>query len=158
MRKFSPRLFDRALQLKAEGKLRFICISTHSRAFFGRIARGEVDVPVDVFQLRYNVVHRGAEKDIFPHLPGDNPPGIVVFTATCWRQPLQSGNMPSGESPLTAVDCYRFVLSNPNVDVCVTAPSTARQMEENLSVLDNGPLRGDEMERVKRIGDYIYQK
>ena len=37
-------------------------------------------------------MHRGAEEDIFPHLPQDNRPGIVVFTATCWRKPLKDKN------------------------------------------------------------------
>ncbi len=158
VRKPSQRLFDRALKLKEEGKVRFIGMSSHKRPFFGRIARGELDLPLDLFQVRYNVVHRGAEEDIFPHLPQDNNPGIVVFTATCWRKPLKAKNMPAGEAPLTAADCYRFVLSNPNVNVCITGPSSARQMEENLAALAGGPLSDEEMARVKRIGDHIYRK
>ncbi len=154
----SQRLFDRALKLKEEGKVRFIGMSSHERPFFGRIARGEIDLPIDLFQVRYNVVHRGAEEDIFPHLPQDSKPGIVIFTATCWREPLQAKNMPAGETPLTAADCYRFVLSNPNVNVCITGPSNAHQMEENLAALSGGPLSNEEMARVKRIGDHIYRK
>lgn len=154
----SRQLFDRVLKLKEEGKVRFIGMSSHERPFIGRIARGELDLPLDLFQIRYNVVHRGAEEDIFPHLPQNNRPGIVVFTATCWRKPLKTSNMPSGEAPLTAADCYRFVLSNSNVNVCITGPSSARQMEENLKTLDCGPLSDEEMARAKRIGDHIYQK
>ncbi len=154
----NQRLFDRALKLKEEGKVRFIGMSSHERPLFGSIARGEIDLPLDLFQVRYNMVHRGAEDDIFPHLPKDNSPGIVVFTATCWRKPLKAKNVPDGEEPLTAADCYRFVLSNPYVDVCITGPSNAHQMEENLRALDAGPLSTEEMARVKRIGDYIYRK
>jgi hypothetical protein len=72
-------------------------------------------------------------------LPHDNSPGIVVFTATCWRKPLKAKNMPAGEAPLTAADCYRFVLSNPNVNVCITGPSSAHQMGKNLAALAGGP-------------------
>ncbi|MBU0513434.1 MAG: aldo/keto reductase [Proteobacteria bacterium] len=158
VRKPSQRLFDRALKLKEEGKARFIGMSSHERPFIGRIARGELDLPLDLFYVRYNVVHRGAEEDIFPHLPQDNGPGIVVFTATCWRKPLKVKNMPAGEAPLTAADCYRFVLSNPNVNVCVTGPSSAHQMEENLAALAGGLLSDEEMARVKRIGDHISRK
>ncbi len=158
VRKVPRRLLERALKLKEEGKVRFLGLSSHNRAFFGRIARGEIDLPIDLFQLRYNLVHRGAEKDIFPHLPRDDRFGIVVFTATCWRRPLKARNMPVGESPLSAADCYRFVLSNPKVDVCLTGPSSARQMEENLATLDAGPLSAQEMARVKRIGDHVYHK
>ncbi|UCH84139.1 MAG: aldo/keto reductase [Candidatus Latescibacterota bacterium] len=154
----SPRLFDVALKLKEEGKVRFIGLSSHERPFIGRIARGAIDLPVDLFHIRYNVVHRGAEEDIFPHLPDVDRPGIVIFTATCWGKPLKANNMPSGEVPLTAPDCYRFVLSNPNVDVCIAGPSTARHMDENLTTLDGGPLSDEEMTRVKRIGDHIHRK
>ncbi len=157
VRKPSQRLFDRVLKLKEEGKVRFIGMSSHERPLFGRIARGELDLPIDLFQVRYNAVHRGAEEDIFPHLPQDNRPGIVIFTATCWRKPLDAKNMPAGEPPLSAADCYRFVLSNSNVNVCITGPSSAQQMEENLAALAGGPLSDDEMARVKRIGDHIYR-
>lgn len=154
----SSRLFDRALKLQRAGKVRFIGMSSHERPFIGRVARGELDLPVDLFQIRYNAVHRGAEEDIFPHLPRNGRPGTVVFTATCWRKLLKARNMPAGEAPLTAADCYRFVLSNSNVDVCITGPSNARHMEENLAALAGGPLSDEEMSRAKRIGDYIHKK
>ena len=66
--------------------------------------------------------------------------------------------MPAGERPLAAADCYRFVLSHPDVNVCLTAPSTAAQMEDNLKALDAGPLDEEEMARVRRIGKHIYEK
>jgi aryl-alcohol dehydrogenase-like predicted oxidoreductase len=42
------------------------------------------------------------------------------------------------------------------VNVCVTGPSTAAQMEDNLKALDAGPLDEEEMARVRRIGKHIY--
>jgi aryl-alcohol dehydrogenase-like predicted oxidoreductase len=157
VRKEKPLLFDRAVKLKEEGKVRFVGMSSHERPLFGRIARGEIEVPVDVFQLRYNAVHRGAEKDIFPFLPEQNRPGIVNFTATCWRKLLKAKNMPAGERPLTGAECYRFVLSNPNVDLSLTGPSSAERLEQNLKVLEDGPLSEEEMERIVRIGEHIYR-
>ena len=157
VRKPAPLLFDRARKLKEEGKVRFVGMSSHERPLFGRIARGEVDAPVDVFQLRYNAVHRGAERDIFPFLPDQNRPGIVNFTATCWSKLLKAKNMPAGERPPSAAECYRFVLSNPNVDVCLTAPSSAERLERNLEALEEGPLSGEEMERLVRIGDHMHR-
>jgi aryl-alcohol dehydrogenase-like predicted oxidoreductase len=156
-RKNKPLLFERASKLKEEGKTRFVGMSSHNRRLFGRIARGEIDVPVDVFQLRYNAVHRGAERDIFPHLSEQDRPGIVNFTATCWRKLLKEKNMPAGERPLTGAECYRFVLSNPNVDLSLTGPSTAERLEQNLKVLEEGPLSKEEMERIVRIGEHIYR-
>jgi len=150
------KLVDRIHRLRESGKVRFVGMSSHERPLFGRIARGEVKAPVDFFQVRYNAVHSGAEQDIFPHLPRENRPGIVVFTATCWGKLLKPKLMPAGEQPLAPADCYRFVLSHPDVNVCVTGPSTAKQMEDNLKALDLGPLDEEEMARVRRIGKYIY--
>ena len=59
------------------------------------------------------------------------------------------------ETP-TASDCYRFVLSNPTVDVCMMGARNIQQMRENLDILDQGPLSEDETDRMVRIGNYIY--
>jgi aryl-alcohol dehydrogenase-like predicted oxidoreductase len=147
---------DRVQQVRDSGKVRHFGVSSHDRLFLGRIARGEVMAPVDFFHVRYNAVHTGAEQDVFPHLQQQDRPGVVVFTATCWRKLLKPRRMPPGERPLTEAECYRFVLSHPDVDVCVTAPSTAARMEENFQALDAGPLDDEEMARVRRIGRHIY--
>jgi aryl-alcohol dehydrogenase-like predicted oxidoreductase len=55
------------------------------------------------------------------------------------------------------VDCYRFVLTNPLVDVCLTGPSTAEQMEANLKALELGPLAEDEMQWMRKIGDSVHR-
>jgi aryl-alcohol dehydrogenase-like predicted oxidoreductase len=152
------KLVDRMHRLRDSGKVRFVGMSSHKRPLFGKIARGEVKAPVDFFQVRYNAVNTGAEQDVFPHLPQENRPGIVIFTATCWRKLLKPKLMPAGERPPAPADCYRFVLSHPDVNVCVTGPSTAAQMEDNLKALDAGPLDEEEMARIRRIGKHIYQK
>jgi predicted aldo/keto reductase-like oxidoreductase len=150
------KLVDRVHRLRDSGKVRFVGMSSHERPFFGKIARGEVKAPVDFFQVRYNAVHTGAEQDVFPHLSQENRPGILIFTATCWGKLLKPKLMPTGERPLAPADCYRFVLSHPDVNVCLTGPSTAAQMEDNLKALDAGPLDEEEMARVRRIGKHIY--
>jgi predicted aldo/keto reductase-like oxidoreductase len=57
-----------------------------------------------------------------------------------------------------AQDCYRFVLSNPAVDICMTGARTRGMMLENLETLESGPLSTEEMERIRRIGDHVYGK
>ncbi len=54
------------------------------------------------------------------------------------------------------IDCYRFALSNPYVDVVITAPSKAQQLEENLAEVAKGPMTTEELEWMRRIGDYVY--
>jgi len=152
------KLVDRVHRLTESGKVRFVGMSSHDRPFLGKFVRGEVKAPVDFIQARYNAVHTGAEQDIFQHLPPEDPPGIVTFTATCWRRLFKPKLMPTGERPLTPAECYRFVLSNPNVDVCLTGPSSVAQVEDNLKALDAGPLDEEEMARVRRIGKHIYDK
>jgi aryl-alcohol dehydrogenase-like predicted oxidoreductase len=152
----NQKLTDRVQRLRDSGKVRYVGMSSHDRPLLGRFARGEFEAPVDFFHVRYNAVHSGAEHDVFPHLPRDNRPGVVTFTATCWRKLLKPKLMPPGESPLAAVDCYRFVLSHPDVDVCVTGPSNEAQLEDNFKALEAGPLDEEEMARVRRIGKHIY--
>ena len=154
----SQKLTDRVQRLRDNGKVRFLGVSSHERSFIGKIASGTTQVPVDFFNVRYNAVHTGAEQDVFPHLPEDNSPGAVIYTATCWRKLLKPKLMPEGERPLAAADCYRFVLSHPDVSICITGPSTATQMEENFKAIDAGPLDQEEMARIRRIGKHIYGK
>jgi len=65
--------------------------------------------------------------------------------------------MPPGEKTLSAADCYRFVLSNPNVDLCMIGPRTEKEMTEGAKALSIGPLSKKEMERIKKIGDLLSQ-
>ncbi len=152
---FPKRVVNIARKLKEQGKIRFIAMSGHNRRFFGKLV-ADPDCPIDIFMIRYNAVHRGAEKDIFPFLPQKDRPGITIYTATCWRKLLTEKKMPTGEKPLTAAECYRFVLSNPNVDLCMSGPASVEQMVQGMKALEQGPLSTKEMERIKKIGDYIY--
>jgi predicted aldo/keto reductase-like oxidoreductase len=147
------RLIDGALRLKEKGLIRFIGLSGHNRKLLGQLAReGEFEV----LHVRYNAAHRGAETETFPLLGSENRPGIVAFTATRGGKLLNPKKMPPGVSPPTAADCYRFVLSHPSVDVCMSGAKTAEQMQENLAVLDAGPMSEEEVARMRRIGDHVY--
>jgi len=144
---------DEAQRLKDQGKCSFIAISSHQRMLFQDYMR---DALYDILQVRYNAAHRGAEQEVFPHLPEEDPPGIVSFTTTRWGDLLQPDKMPPGETPPSATDCYRFALSHPNVDVALSGPKNDKQMAEALAALEQGPLGEDEMERMRRIGDHVH--
>ena len=154
----SDGLLEAALRLKEQGKVRHLMMSTHNRPFLPRMfeeyEKGES--PFDVFMFRYNAVHRGAESDVFPSVPVSPKPGIITYTTTRWGHLLDPKKMPPGETPPPASDCYRFALSHESVDVALCGPANEAQMEEALRALDRGPLRADEMERMQRIGDFIY--
>ena len=144
-----------AKKLKQEGLVRHIGIASHNMKLLRKFTNED---QVDVFHLRYNAVNRGAESDVFPHLKSQNKPGIVSFTATRWGNLLNKSNMPPGEEPLTAADCYRYVLSHPDVDVVMTGTKTLTMMSENLKVLEMGPLSEEEQARIRKIGDHILGK
>jgi predicted aldo/keto reductase-like oxidoreductase len=63
--------------------------------------------------------------------------------------------MPPGQGPLRARDCYRFVLTNPQFNVCMCGPRNADELREALATLDEGPLSAEELERVRAIGSYV---
>jgi len=152
-RRPSPGLVVRALEMKAKGLCRFLGMSGHQRKLFPQMA---VEGRFDLFHVRYNAAHRGAENDIFPHLQCDDRPGIVSYTATRWGQLLNSKKMPDGDAVPAPSDCYRFVLSNPAVDVCMCGPKNLDQMQAALPALELGPLGEDDMARIRRIGDYVH--
>ncbi len=149
----SARIIDGAMKLKEKGLVRFIGLSSHNRLLFPKLIN---DKTIDVFHLRYHAAHRGAEAEIFPFLPGNSRPGVVNFTATDWGKLVNSPKAPSGEKASTAAECYRFVLSHPAVDVCMTGPRTIEQLRQNLTVLEQGPMTDNELARMRRIGDHIY--
>jgi len=153
-----PALVDAALALKERGLVRHLMLSTHNRpslqGHFRAFERGES--PFEAFMLRYNAVHRGAEDDVFPFLPANTRPGIVSYTSTRWGHLLDPAKMPPGEAPPPARDCYRFALSNYDVDMVLCGPADREQMREALAALDAGPLAPDEMKRMQRIGDHVY--
>ncbi len=151
------RVIEKAMMLKKEGKIRFIALSGHNRKLFGKLA-SDPDSPIDILMFRYNAVHTGAEKDIFPFILEKDPPGITIYTATAWKKLLNPKKMPPGEKPLTASECYRFALSHPKTDLCFTGPSSVSQLDENVKALEEGPLSDEEMARIIKIGKHIYGK
>jgi aryl-alcohol dehydrogenase-like predicted oxidoreductase len=145
------QLIDTALRLKEQGLTRFIGLSSHNRKLFPKLCDEGI---FDVFHIRYNAAHRGAETETFPFLNVPHRPGVVSFTATSWGNLLRSRKLPKGERPLTPLDCYRFVLTNPSVDICMMGAKTVEQMKENLRVLEMGPMSEEELQLARRIGDY----
>ena len=152
-KRLDARLLDDLRTIKAEGKARCIGISCHNRTFAGKVA---AEGTVDVLMMRYNAAHRGAEQDIFPHLVAHDPM-VVSYTATRWRKMLKRpSTWPTDERTPSAAMAYRFVLSRPEVHVCLNAPSNEAHLVENLSALQGGPLDEDEMLFMQRFGDAVH--
>ncbi len=161
---YSAGIIDTLLKLKRERKILSIGTSIHDRKRAGRLA---LDSGIDLFMIRYNAKHPGAEQDIFPHLPTRNP-AVVGYTALAWGQlirPLKGIVMPpwpgGGEfkgPPLSPELCYRFVLANPNVHVVLTGPQNRGQLRQNLDAVTRGPLAPEELNWVRQYGQLVKSK
>lgn len=146
-------------RLRDRDIVRFMSLSSHNRPMLPQLldlyARGES--PYELLMLRYNGVHRGAERDVFPFVPESGPkPTIMTYTATRWGHLVDPAKMPDGEEPVSARDCYRYSMSHPAIDMVLCGPANAAQMDEAIAAMERGPLEPDERERIERIGAYLY--
>ncbi len=140
-------MLDELVRLRQSGAVRRIGVSIHDRARAGQLA---ADSPLDLFMIRYNAAHPGAEQDIFPHL-AKRRPAVVAYTATAWGKLLQAPSGWNGAVPDPG-DCYRFALSDPNVDVVLTGPENLAQFKQNLKAMEKGPMQGEELAQMRRFG------
>jgi aryl-alcohol dehydrogenase-like predicted oxidoreductase len=152
-----PRsVIETALELKHKERVRNIAISSHRRSFFPTLLD---DDTYSILHVRYNAAHRGAEKDVFPSLEARSEtqrPGVVTYTTTSWGQLCDPAKTPPGERTPTGTDCYRFAISNPNVDLCLAGPDNAEHMRQALEALELGPMDAQELDWMRKVGDYIY--
>jgi aryl-alcohol dehydrogenase-like predicted oxidoreductase len=151
-----PRILEAAQELRERGLVRALAVSGHRRTMFAELCD---DARFDIFQLRYNAVHRGAEREVFPVLaerPRAARPGVVTYTTTRWGHLCDPKRTPPGERTPTGTDCYRFALSEPTIDVVMAGPADEEQMRQALRALTLGPMDDGELAWMRRVGDHIY--
>lgn len=150
----SQAILDAALELRARGRVRHLMMSGHERSFFPEMAKEDL---FDLFMVRYNAVHRGAEQEVLPALPGGAArPAICAYTATCWGSLLDASRMPAGERTPQASDCYRFCLSQPGIDMVLCGPAKIDHVLEALTAIEAGPLSAEELAWMRRVGDHLH--
>lgn len=142
---------DTLLALKAEGKIRTIGVSIHDRERAGQLVN---DSKIELFMLRYNAAHPGAERDVFPHLSARKP-AIVAYTATSWRKLLARPRGWSG-GVMTAGDCYRFCLTNRHVDLVLMGPKSIEELDANLDAIEKGALSVEEEKWMRAFGANVH--
>jgi aryl-alcohol dehydrogenase-like predicted oxidoreductase len=145
-------VLEAAQRLREEGKTRFLGVTSHHRPFVGALL-ADPATPFDVVHVRYNAAHRGAEREVFPlRTPGG--PGVVSFTSTRWGSLLKRRK---GEPRTpTAGDCYRFVLSHPAVDLCMTGPRNGDDLRAAVAGLEEGRMDEEEARWMRAVGDRVY--
>jgi aryl-alcohol dehydrogenase-like predicted oxidoreductase len=110
---------------------------------------------LDALMIRYNAAHRGAEKDVFPVTDAMRIP-LISYTAQRWGAlPQATRDDPPGFTVPAAPEWYRFVLHSPSVAVVLAAPHDRSELEQDLTVLDAGPLSDAEFAVLAEHGERV---
>jgi aryl-alcohol dehydrogenase-like predicted oxidoreductase len=143
--------------MKAEGKLRYVGITTSEgrrHDEFERIMRRE---PLDFVQFSYNVMDREAEARLLP-LARDR--GMAVIANRPFRQgalttALERHPLPGWAAEIGcdswAMALLKFILSHPGVTCAIPATSRVDHVRENMAAA-RGPLPDDAL-RTRMIAD-----
>jgi hypothetical protein len=135
--------------------------SFHDRGMASKAFRERL---VDIGFVRYNSVHRGAEKDLFPHIRrtrGRRRALVYNFKSTqgCLSPERYAELGLSAEywqpSP---TDHYRFVLARPEIDGLLCAPGTPAQVAAIDDALAHGPLTDEENDYIRDLSDLALGK
>ena len=123
---------------KAEGRVRYIGITTSHGRRHGDMARVMAEEPIDFVQFTYNVLDREAEERLLP-LAADRGLAVII------NRPFQRGSLFDRfeRHPLPAwaaeFDCanwaqffLKFVVSHPAVTCAIPATSRVDHMIENM--------------------------
>lgn len=136
-------------RLRTEGKIRQVGLSTHDRS----LAAESIGQGWNPVMVRHSAVHCKAEQEVFPLAVQGNT-AIITFSNTCYGR-LARAIAPWG---LTAADCYRYTLAQPEVTTCLTAPANLQQLQENLLALTSPQLSAEDSATLRRVGGQLYQR
>jgi aryl-alcohol dehydrogenase-like predicted oxidoreductase len=136
------------LAARRDGVVRRIGVTSHQRPLAAEMAR----TGLDVLMVRYNAAHRGAEREVFPVAEELGVP-VITYTATRWGGLMRATpDDPPGFVVPRAPEWYRFVLQSPSVAVALAAPHDRAELDEDLTVLEAGPLSTEEYGRLAEHG------
>ncbi|NVJ21236.1 HEAT repeat domain-containing protein [Myxococcus sp. AM011] len=138
--------------LRTEGKLRAFGFSTHLRD----LARDALTRhPWPVVMTRHSAAHPGAESAFFPEAQRQGT-GVLTFTTTCYGRLLRPVPGVAQDTPLpSAVDCYRYSLSQPGVSASLTAPRNRRELLHNLEVLSRPWMEPEALSVMRAHGEHV---
>lgn len=144
--------FEALEALRAEGRIRAFGFSTHHRDIALEALRQH---PWPVVMTRHSAAHPGAEAALFPEALARGT-GVLTFTATCYGRLLRPAPGEPAELTLpSAVDCYRYALSQPGVGACLSAPRNHRELRQNLEVLERPWMMPDVLAAMRAHGERV---
>src|SRR5262249_37652862 len=104
--------------------------------------------------VRHSAAHRGAETQVFPHAV-EHEVSLITFNNTCYGRLLEPQD---GLLAVRASDCFRYAMMQPGVTICLTAPATLEQLDENLQALHDPELPPERLAALLAVGERVYQE
>ena len=111
---------------------------------------------LDIAFCRYNVMHRGAEHDLFPFVDPESRTLLYNFISTYgFLGPKRYEELALSRSHWRPkrTDYYRFVLARTELDGILCAPGTPREVRDLARAIESGPLTGEELEYIRDLAD-----
>lgn len=142
-RRFTDEALNALKQLQSQGKISSYGLSTHQ----WDLARSKIETGWNPVMVRHNLAHRRAEEIVFPAARVHDT-RVITFNSTCYGRLVEGG--------VSARDCIRYSLMQPEIDLVLSAPATGEQLLENLSALDMPAPDTSEVVRWRSIGDRVY--
>ncbi len=144
--------------MKAEGRVRYVGITTSEGRRHGEVAKIIAGQPIDFVQVTYNVLDREVEERI---LPLAQERGVAVITNRPFRQgalirQLERHSLPAWASGVGAATWAQFILkfivSHPAITCAIPATSKVAHVVENMGAAA-GPLPDASLRR--RMAAYV---
>jgi hypothetical protein len=148
--RITPEVRATLERLQQSGKVASFSLSTHNRA----LAVEALESGWNPLMVRHSAAHRGAEQQVLPRAVALGT-SIITFNNTCYGRLLQPHG---GSSPPSPADCYRYSLAQPGVTVCLTAPATLAQLDDNLEVLRAPQLPPERRQHIVEHGQRVYEE
>ncbi len=142
--RLSDELAEALVQAQAAGHMATFGLSTHNRG----LAAEAILEGWPLVMVRHSAGHPGAEQEVFP-LARAQGCELITFNNLCYGLMLEprGGLLP----PYSPADCYRYSLSQPGVSLALSAPSSIKQLKQNLEVLERPLLSLEEQDQMRRF-------
>lgn len=148
------------LAMKAEGRLRYVGITTSEGRRHREIEQIMRSRPIDFVQVTYNVLDREIEARILP-LARDRGIGVIVnrpFREGALIRQVQKHHLPEWAKEIEckswAQFLLKFIIAHPAITCAIPATSKVEHVRENMAAA-RGPLP-DEIMR-QQMADYVAQ-
>ncbi len=144
--------------MKAEGRLRYVGVTSYAGIRYDQIERIMRDHPLDFIQVTYNLADREAEQRL---LPLAQEKGIAVIANRPFREGALIDSVMRRPLPGIAAEIgaknwaqflLKFIISHPALTVAIPATRRVDHMIENMGAL-TGPMP-DEAFRRRMVGAF----